>query len=218
MRWRICLEVILDNFEASNFFQTPKIETVVSKRGQIRSSICIFPLVSQSSNKYSVNFNATYNWKKHRNCAWNSNPRLSTRIVSCATNQVQQATVFCFQNKKEHSWRHQEFKKTSKQASNLLYENSALLCFKSDQFTSVIHALQSIFCKKNNKHDDYIVKVLLPEALIKICMRIYQCGKYSAEEFLLKNNLKTIMQRCPKDSINKVFKNIFNEVAINDFK
>ena len=102
MRWRICLEVILDNFEASNFFQTPKIETVVSKRGQIRSSICIFPLVSQSSNKYSVNFNTTYKWKKHRNCAWDSYPRLSTRIVSCATNQVQQATVFCFQNKKEH--------------------------------------------------------------------------------------------------------------------
>ena len=42
---------------------------------------------------------------------------------------------------------------------------------------------------------------MLPEALIKICMRIYQCSKKSAEEFLQKNNVKTIKNKYPKGSV-----------------
>ena len=38
------------------------------------------------------------------------------------------------------------------------------------------------------KRDEYIVKVLLPEALIKICMRIHQCSKLVAESYLEKYN------------------------------
>lgn len=63
---------------------------------------------------------------------------------------------------------------------------------------SAVKALQSIFCKKNHKYDEYIVKVLLPEALIKICMRIYQCSKDSAEEYLKKNNIQNSFADCPR--------------------
>lgn len=100
----------------------------------------------------------------------------------------------------DHSWRHQEYKKFSKKSGNLLYENSAMTSYTYDQYMSAVKALQSIFCKKNNKYDEYIVKVLLPEALIKICMRIYQCSKDAAEEFLKKNNIKNSFADYPKGS------------------
>lgn len=73
--------------------------------------------------------------------------------------------------------------------------------YTQEQYMSAVKALQSIFCKKNNKYDEYIVKVLLPEALIKICMRVYQCGKNSAEEFLKKNNIKNSFSDRPQGSI-----------------
>lgn len=65
---------------------------------------------------------------------------------------------------------------------------------------SAVKALQTVFCKKDHKYDEYIVKVLLPEALIKICMRIYQCGKDSAEDYLAKNNIKTSFVDYPRGS------------------
>ena len=45
--------------------------------------------------------------------------------------------------------------------------------------------------------------MLLPEALIKICMRIYQCSKEAAEEYLQKNNFKNDFKQYPKGSIVK---------------
>ncbi|CAF0748399.1 unnamed protein product [Brachionus calyciflorus] len=101
----------------------------------------------------------------------------------------------------DHSWRHEEYKKFSKKSGNLLYENSAMTSYTYDQYMSAVKALQSVFCKKNNKYDEYIVKVLLPEALIKICMRVYQCSKGSAEEFLQKNNIKKCFKEYPKGSV-----------------
>jgi len=88
----------------------------------------------------------------------------------------------------EHSWRHTQYKKFSKRTGNLLYENSAMSSYRYDQCMAAVHALQAIFCKKDYRYNEYIVKVLLPEALIKICMRIYQCSKDAAEEFLQVNN------------------------------
>jgi len=103
----------------------------------------------------------------------------------------------------EHSWRHLEFKKQSKKSGNVLYSHAALTSYTLDQYTSAVKALQEIFCKKDNKADEYIVKVLLPEALIKICMRIYQCSKEAAEEYLQKNNFKNNFKEVPKGCISK---------------
>jgi len=100
----------------------------------------------------------------------------------------------------EHSWRHLEYKKYSKKSGNLLYSNAALSSYTLEQYTTAVTALQSIFCKKNNKCDEYIIKVLLPEALIKICMRIYQCSKEAAEDFLQHDNFKNNFEKCPQGS------------------
>jgi hypothetical protein len=122
----------------------------------------------------------------------------------------------------EHSWRHSEYKKFSKKTGNFLYERTALTCFTEQQYKSALKALQWIFCKKDNKvtlnieyilfqfillflnsnakYVDYIIKVLLPEALIKITMRIYQCGKQAAEDYLCENTLQTAMNCVPKNS------------------
>jgi hypothetical protein len=81
-----------------------------------------------------------------------------------------------------------------------LYENSALTSYTEDQYTSAVKALQYIFCKKNHNLDEYIVKVLLPEALIKICMRVYQCSKLAAEEYLKRDNKVNNYKFHPKGS------------------
>ena len=52
---------------------------------------------------------------------------------------------------KEDSWRHKEFKRHSKRGGNLLYSNTALGAYTFDQYSRATQALQTIFCKKNNK-------------------------------------------------------------------
>lgn len=90
----------------------------------------------------------------------------------------------------DHSWRHAEYKKNSKKSGNLLYSNAVGLgSYTQTQISAAVEALQLIFCRNNHKLDGYIVKVALPEALIKICMRIYQCSKDAAELYLKENNL-----------------------------
>jgi hypothetical protein len=75
--------------------------------------------------------------------------------------------------------------------------------YREEQYMSCVKALQFIFCKKNNQLDEYIVKVLMPEALLKICMRVYQCSKQSAEDFLMRDNKRNNFFNCPRDSIVK---------------
>jgi hypothetical protein len=72
--------------------------------------------------------------------------------------------------------------------------------YREDQYTAVVRVLQPLFSTKNHNRDDYIVKVLMPEALIKICMRVYQCSKESAETFLLRDNKRTNFVNYPKGS------------------
>jgi len=115
--------------------------------------------------------------------------------------------VNIFAGKCEHSWRHLEFKKNTHQASKLLCMNAATGGYSHDQYMTATYALRSVFCKSGNKYDDYIVKVLLPEALIKICMRIHQCSKDDAEEFLQKCNTRNAVEF----SEFKRQKNVLNE-------
>ncbi len=108
-----------------------------------------------------------------------------------------------------HSWRHLEYKKYTFNSSKVLYANSFICSYTEAQYMCVVKALQKIFSKSSNKvwlvsrhrilnfflrivffskYDDYLVKVLLPEALIKMCMRVYQCNKENAEEHLFYND------------------------------
>ena len=51
--------------------------------------------------------------------------------------------------KKEHSWRHKEFKKFSNKSSKILYSNAAILSYRDEQYMSATRALQHIFPKRN---------------------------------------------------------------------
>ena len=53
-------------------------------------------------------------------------------------------------------------------------------------------------CKINGENDKYIVEVLLPEALVKICMRVYKCSKEEVKEFLEHDNIKNCFKCKPK--------------------
>ena len=91
---------------------------------------------------------------------------------------------------KEPSWRHDEYRK-SRKASHELYSSITFTSFQQSQFLAICNLFKSVFCtnKKNtvtnHKLDEYIFKVLLPEALIKICMFMYESDKENAEEYLL---------------------------------
>lgn len=69
----------------------------------------------------------------------------------------------CFENflkliyfeKKDHSWRHAEFKKKTHQASKLLCMNAATGGYSHDQYMTATYALRSVFCKSGNKVRKY---------------------------------------------------------------
>jgi hypothetical protein len=92
--------------------------------------------------------------------------------------------LYIFSGQCEHSWRHTQYKKNSARIGNMLCSKTLLACFREEQYMAAVRAFKSVFCQNHNRRDDYIVKVLLPESLIKICMRIHQCSKVKAEVFL----------------------------------
>ncbi|XP_072024038.1 uncharacterized protein [Amphiura filiformis] len=56
--------------------------------------------------------------------------------------------------------------------------------FTDEQQDMIIRALIRVFCRKHNHYFDYVTKVLLPEALAKICMEIQGVTHPEAEKFL----------------------------------
>lgn len=97
--------------------------------------------------------------------------------------------VSIFAGKCEHSWRHEEYKKLTNKSSKILYQNGACCSYTPEQQLQASKTLESIFCRNDKRYVDYVCKVLLPESLIKICMRVFQCAKPEAEEYLHRNNL-----------------------------
>lgn len=79
-----------------------------------------------------------------------------------------------------------------------------MISYREEQYMSAVRALQFVFCKKNHDLDEYIVKVLLPEALVKICMQVYKCSKAAAEDYLRFDHKKTKFRQCPKDRETRV--------------
>lgn len=68
--------------------------------------------------------------------------------------------------------RHQAFKAGGSEKRELNYE-SRIGQFTDEQVDGVVKALMGIFCKRHMKYFDYLMQVLLPEALIKMHMDIY---------------------------------------------
>ena len=61
--------------------------------------------------------------------------------------------------------------------------------------------LDSLFYSPS-KYDDYLLNVLLPEVLIAICARVYECSPENAEEFLRVTHSKSELDNTfPKGSL-----------------
>ncbi|XP_041353431.1 uncharacterized protein LOC121371534 [Gigantopelta aegis] len=80
-------------------------------------------------------------------------------------------------------WRHQEYKKGGSSRANLNYYVHFGL-FTEEQQDVVMETLMSIFCKKHHRYLDYIMKVLLPEILIKILMEMKELSHNEADTLL----------------------------------
>ncbi|KAK3595552.1 hypothetical protein CHS0354_021661 [Potamilus streckersoni] len=71
-----------------------------------------------------------------------------------------------------YSERHELFKAGGKTRRDLNYRVHLGL-FNEEQYDLVMETLMSIFCKKDHKYLDYLLRVLLPEMLIKIYMEVH---------------------------------------------
>ncbi|XP_070578896.1 uncharacterized protein [Ptychodera flava] len=73
-------------------------------------------------------------------------------------------------------------------AVNLTYR-VYMTIFSEEQQEAVIQALTDMFCSKHNKYLDYVLKVMLAEAFIKIFMDIHQTTHEESEE-IMRDHLK----------------------------
>ncbi|XP_061174037.1 uncharacterized protein LOC133183101 [Saccostrea echinata] len=80
--------------------------------------------------------------------------------------------------------RHEVYRQGGK-ARRDLNHHVHLGLFTEDQLDVVMETLMSIFCKKHHKYLEYIMKVLLPETLIKIYMDHHNVSHDRAEEGML---------------------------------
>lgn len=85
---------------------------------------------------------------------------------------------------KVSSERHDVYKKGGKARKDLNH-HVHLGLFTEEQLDVVMETLMSIFCKKHHKYLEYIMKVLLPEALIKIYMNFHKMSHKEAEDDML---------------------------------
>ncbi|XP_052767328.1 uncharacterized protein LOC128208055 isoform X2 [Mya arenaria] len=79
--------------------------------------------------------------------------------------------------------RHLDFKRGGSSKRDLDY-NSRIGSYTDEQVDTVMEALINIFCKRHNKYLDYLMKVLLPEMLVKIYMDIHNTSHEASEQIL----------------------------------
>ncbi|CAC5380429.1 unnamed protein product [Mytilus coruscus] len=82
------------------------------------------------------------------------------------------------------SWRHLDYKKGGR-SRKLLNHQVHLGLFTEEQQDIVMETLMSIFCKKHHKYLEYVMKVLLPEMLIKIHMAVHSVSHRESEVMMM---------------------------------
>ncbi|XP_033100005.1 uncharacterized protein LOC117103544 [Anneissia japonica] len=92
-----------------------------------------------------------------------------------------------FQGKSHFSVRHENYKKGGVKKADLDFK-VPLHMFSDEQVETVIEILVKIFCSRGTKYWDYVMKVLLAEALIKIYMDIHHINYNEAQEII--DNMK----------------------------
>lgn len=84
--------------------------------------------------------------------------------------------------------RHEEYKNGGKSRDNLNFQ-VGMAHFSEDQHDCIMDALVAMFCYKHVKYLDYVTKVMLPEALIKLYQDIHKTTFDQAEECLLNDTV-----------------------------
>ncbi|CAH1792452.1 unnamed protein product [Owenia fusiformis] len=100
---------------------------------------------------------------------------------------------------KAYNRRHEDYKKGGKARIDLTYQ-VRLGIFHEEQHDVVMEQLMTMFCKKNFHFLDYILKVLLPETLVKIYMDVKHSTHEEAEQFMedaLENSQDFVLTNTP---------------------
>ncbi|XP_038075216.1 uncharacterized protein LOC119742993 [Patiria miniata] len=84
--------------------------------------------------------------------------------------------------------RHADYKQGGSTRANLAYE-AWYGPYSEEQVDCVMSELVTIYCASHNKYFDYVSKVLLPEALTKICMDVLHTSLEEAQGVLEKTPL-----------------------------
>lgn len=84
---------------------------------------------------------------------------------------------------KTASWRHEMYKTGGPERHRLNFQ-CQFGNLSPKQLDIIMEGLFNIFCKKHLKYEDYVSKVMLAEAIIKIHMDIYQISHKEAEDML----------------------------------
>ncbi|XP_046848872.1 uncharacterized protein LOC124442420 [Xenia sp. Carnegie-2017] len=84
--------------------------------------------------------------------------------------------------------RHEDYKKGGKLRDDLNFQ-VGMAHFNEEQHECIMNALISMFCYKGPKYLNYVTKVMLPEALIKLYEDIHKTSHDQAEECLFKDTI-----------------------------
>lgn len=85
---------------------------------------------------------------------------------------------------KKYCRRHEDYKKGGKIKGDLAFQVQFGL-FSEEQRDKIMGVLTHMFCYKHSKYFDYVSKVLLPETLVMVYMRVVGKTRHEAERLLL---------------------------------
>ncbi|CAB3979031.1 Hypothetical predicted protein [Paramuricea clavata] len=85
--------------------------------------------------------------------------------------------------------RHEDYKKGGKCRDDLNFQ-VGMAHFSEDQHECILSSLVAMFCYKDTKYLDYVTKVMLPEALIKLYQDIHKTSFEEAEECLFNDTIR----------------------------
>ncbi|XP_028395870.1 uncharacterized protein LOC114519896 [Dendronephthya gigantea] len=87
-----------------------------------------------------------------------------------------------------YSQRHEDYKKGGKYRDDLNFQ-VGMAHFNEDQHECIMSSLVAMFCYRDSKYLDYVTKVMLPEALIKLYQDIHKTSFEEAEECLFNDTI-----------------------------
>eukprot|EP00730_Choanoeca_flexa_P005240 TRINITY_DN11913_c0_g1_i5.p3 TRINITY_DN11913_c0_g1~~TRINITY_DN11913_c0_g1_i5.p3 ORF type:complete len:134 (+),score=24.68 TRINITY_DN11913_c0_g1_i5:657-1058(+) len=85
---------------------------------------------------------------------------------------------------KEPSWRHTAYRKKGEERKNLRYA-VRMGCFDEAQQTHILNMLTAVFCKKDSRYSNYVMDVLMPEAVERLYSHVLKIDLKTAAGLVL---------------------------------